>query len=126
MPNGFLVIEIKKHQGQHRQEHLCLLSNGDGDCVTFLRLTAYSLFLALCFDATLTSGIARSLRGRRLKGKGEFGRAKACGAPFPRPSRVVSRPNSLSPPFRTPATQATLPAALILYEQVLKFSSRDI
>ena len=56
---GFLDIGIKKHQGQHRQEHLWLLSNGDGDRVTFHRLTAYHLFLASYFDATLTTGIAR-------------------------------------------------------------------
>ena len=53
------ILELKKHQGQHRQEHLWLLLNGDGDCVTFLRLTAYHLFLASYFDATLTTGIAR-------------------------------------------------------------------
>ena len=70
-----------------------------------------------------------SLRGRRLKGKGkgrererelcerEFqARKKARGARgrregnlLPPPSRVVSRPNSLSLPFRTPATQASTP-----------------
>ena len=53
------ILELKKHQGQHRQEHLWLLLNGDGDCVTFLRLTAYHLLLASYFDATLTTGIAR-------------------------------------------------------------------
>ena len=36
-----------------------LLSNGDGDCVTFHRLPAYHLFLTSYFDATLTTGIAR-------------------------------------------------------------------
>ena len=47
------------------------------------------------------------------KGKGEFGRAREkekkrnAGVPLlPRPSRVVSRPNSLPLPFRTPASQA--------------------
>ena len=55
---GFLDIGIKKHQGKHRQDHLWLFSNGDGDCVTFQRLTAYHLFLAWYFDATLTTGIA--------------------------------------------------------------------
>ena len=49
---GFLDIGIKKHQGQRRQ-------NGDGDCVTFHRLTAYHLFMASYLDATLTTGIAR-------------------------------------------------------------------
>ena len=36
------ILELKNQgdQGQHRQEHLWLLSNGDGDCVTFHRLTA--------------------------------------------------------------------------------------
>ena len=43
------ILEIKKHQRQHRQEHLPLLSN-DGDCVTFHRLTAYHLFLGSHFD----------------------------------------------------------------------------
>ena len=46
---GFLDTGNKKHQGQHRQEHLRLLSN-DGDCVTFHRLTAYHLFLGSHFD----------------------------------------------------------------------------
>ena len=56
---GFLDTGIKKHQGQHWQKHLWLLSNGDGYCVTFHRLTAYHLFLTSYFDATLTTGIAR-------------------------------------------------------------------
>ena len=51
---GFLDIGNKKHQGQHRQEHLQLLSN-DGDCVTFHRLTAYHLFLGSHFDGTRAS-----------------------------------------------------------------------
>ena len=55
---GFLDTGNKKHQGQHRQEHLRLLSN-DGDCVTFHRLTAYHLFLGSHFDGTLTSCGAR-------------------------------------------------------------------
>ena len=59
---GFLDIRIKTHQGQHRQEHLwllCLLSNGDGNCITFHRLTAYTTsFLVSYVDATLTTGIA--------------------------------------------------------------------
>jgi len=46
--------------------------------------------------------------------KGEFGRVRTRGARegerkvalLPPPSRVVSRPNSLPLPFRTPATQA--------------------
>ena len=74
-----------------------------------------------------------SLRGRRLKGKGKgrkregkgsfvkgsFRRERRRGAReeggretsslLPPPSRVVSRPNSLSLPFRTPATQASTP-----------------
>ena len=69
-----------------------------------------------------------SLRGRRLKGKGKgalekgvLGARKTRGAReeggretlplLPPPSRVVSRPNSLSLPFRTPATQAKLEMA---------------
>ena len=63
-----------------------------------------------------------SLRGRRLKGKGKGALGKGVlGAretrgtreegervPLPSPpSHVVSRPNSLPLPFRTPATQAT-------------------
>ena len=56
---GFLDTGNKKHQGQHRQEHLRLLSN-DGDCVTFHRLTAYHLFLGSHFDGTLAS--RRALR----------------------------------------------------------------
>ena len=55
---GFLDTGNKKHQGQHRQEHLRLLSN-DGDCVTFHRLTAYHLFLGSHFDGTLASRGAR-------------------------------------------------------------------
>ena len=55
---GFLDSGNKKHQGQHRQEHLRLLSN-DGDCVTFHRLTAYHLFLGSHFDGTLASRGAR-------------------------------------------------------------------
>ena len=55
---GFLDIGLKKHQRQHRQEHLWL-SKGDGDCVTFHGLTAYHLFVASFFDATHTNGVAR-------------------------------------------------------------------
>ena len=51
---GFVDIGNKKHQGQHRQKHLRLLSN-DGDCVTFHRLTADHLFLGSHFDGTLGS-----------------------------------------------------------------------
>ena len=50
-----LILEFpgnKKHQGQHRQEHLRLLSNY-GDRVTFHRLTAYHLFLGSHFDERL-------------------------------------------------------------------------
>ena len=52
-----LILEFpgnKKHQGQHQQEHLRLLSNY-GDRVTFHRLTAYHLFLGSHFDGTLAS-----------------------------------------------------------------------
>ena len=55
------------------------------------------------------------MRGRRLKGmgKGVLGARETRGGERagregnPPPSRVVSRPNSLPLPFRTPATQAT-------------------
>ena len=57
---GFLDIGIKRHQGQHRQENLWLLSKVDGDCVTSHGLTAYHLFLGSYFEATLTTGMARS------------------------------------------------------------------
>ena len=55
--------------------------------------------------------VAGDKRGRgRGSGKGEFGRArekvKERVPLLPPPSRVVSHPNSLSLPFRTPATQA--------------------
>ena len=56
---GFLDIGIKKHQGQHWQENLWLLSKVDGDCVTSHGLTAYHLFLGSYFEATLTTGMAR-------------------------------------------------------------------
>ena len=56
---GFRDIGIKKHQGQHRQENLWLLSKVDGDCVTSHGLTAYHLFLGSYFEATLTTGMAR-------------------------------------------------------------------
>ena len=56
---GFLDIGIKKHQGQHRQGNLWLLSNVDGDCVTSHGLTAYHLFLGSYFEAALTNGMAR-------------------------------------------------------------------
>ena len=51
----FLDIGIKKHH-HRRQEHLWLKEswNGDGDCVTFHRLTAYHLFL----EATFTTGMS--------------------------------------------------------------------
>ena len=49
---GFLDIGSKKHQGQHRQEHLRLLSN-DGNWVTFHRLTTYHLFLGSHFGSEL-------------------------------------------------------------------------
>ena len=51
---GFLGTGNKKHQGQHRQEHLRLLSN-NGDCVTFHRLAAYHMFLGSHFDGTLAA-----------------------------------------------------------------------
>ena len=54
----FLDTGNKKHQGQHWQEHLRLLSN-NGDYVTFHRLTAYHLFLGSHFDETLASRGAR-------------------------------------------------------------------
>ena len=51
-----------------------------------------------------------SLRGRRWKGKGEFGRARErvgrTREKGKEPSSVVSSPNSLPLSFRTPATQA--------------------
>ena len=56
---GFLDIGIKKHQGQHRQENLWLLSKVDEDCVTSHGLTAYHLFLGSYFEATLTTGMTR-------------------------------------------------------------------
>ena len=56
---GFQDTGIKKHQGQHRQENLWLLSKVDGDHVTSHRLTAYHLFLGSYFEATLTTGMAR-------------------------------------------------------------------
>ena len=55
---GFLDIGIKKHQGQHGQENLWLLSKVDGDCVTSHGLTAHHLFLGSYFEATLTTGMA--------------------------------------------------------------------
>ena len=56
---GFLDIGIKRHQEQHRQENLWLLSKVDGDCVTSHRLTAYHLFLGSYFEATITTSMAR-------------------------------------------------------------------
>ena len=56
---GFLDTGIKKHQGQHRQENLWLLSKVDEDYVTTHGLTAYHLFLGSYFEATLTTGMAR-------------------------------------------------------------------
>ena len=54
------ILQLKNiKDSMHRQEHLWLLSNGDGDCVTFHRLTAYHLFLASYFVATLTTGTER-------------------------------------------------------------------
>ena len=49
---------------------------------------------------------------KRGRGRGKFGRARARegerkGTLLPPPSSVVSRPNSLPLPFRTPATQAS-------------------
>ena len=57
---SFLDIGIKIHQGQHLHEHLWLLSDCDGDCVTYHRVTAYHLFLDSYFDATPTTGMARA------------------------------------------------------------------
>ena len=54
---GFLDIRIKKHQGQHRQENLSLLSIVDGDCVTSHGLSAYHLFLGSYLEATLATGM---------------------------------------------------------------------
>ena len=58
---GFLDTGIKKtsRTASARASLIWLLLNGDGDCITFLRLTVYHLFLASYFDATLTIGIAR-------------------------------------------------------------------
>ena len=54
--------------------------------------------------------LQRSLRGRRLKGKRTG--ASGMGVLRARETRVVSRPNSLPLPFRTPATQASSNAVL--------------
>ena len=59
---GFLDTGIKKHPGQHRQQHLWMFSKGDADCVTFHRLNAYHLFLGSYFYATLKTGMAAPLR----------------------------------------------------------------
>ena len=56
---GFQDTGIKKHQGQHRQENLWLLSKVYEDYVTTHGLTAYHLFLGSYFEATLTTGMAR-------------------------------------------------------------------
>ena len=63
---GVLDIGIEKHQGQHRQENLLLLSI-DGDCVTSHGLTAYHLFLGSYFEATPTTGMARGTDGFMIK-----------------------------------------------------------
>ena len=45
------------------------------------------------------------------------------GVPLlPPPSRVVSRPNSLPLPFRTPATQATFTVAFVMFSSLGSYS----
>ena len=55
---GFLDTGNKKHHGQHREEHLRLLSN-NGHCVIFHRLTAYHLFLGSHSTERLQPRVAR-------------------------------------------------------------------
>ena len=75
----------------------------------------------------LNSSYARfqllSLRGRRLKGKGKGALGKGfLGARETRGARVVSHPNSLPLPFRTPATQATVAQRLVSAKPGLNFN----
>ena len=64
-----------------------------------------------------------SLRGRRLKGKGKGALGKGfLGARETRGAHVVSHPNSLPLPFRTPATQATVAQRLVSAKPGLNFN----
>ena len=90
-----------------------------------LQISQFDVICALrYFFSPVASNSLSSLRGRRLKGmgKGVLGARETRGSarggrkenPFPSsllppPSRVVSHPNSLHLPFRTSATQTTVP-----------------
>ena len=57
---GFLDIATNKtSRTASARASLAALKRRRTDCLTFHRLTAYHLFLASYFDATLTTGIAR-------------------------------------------------------------------
>ena len=60
-----------------------------------------------------------SLRGRRLKRKGK-------GVLGARETRVVSRPNSLPLPFRTPATQASKNTLKIFRKETVREVLHDL
>ena len=92
------LLSLWENGGQLLVEHLQI----ERDSVTAMTFQTVQIhFLSQIFSTVAVACVAGVKRGRG-RGRGNLG------------ARVVSRPNSLPLPFRTPATQATVAAVAVV------------